>query len=199
MPNDTEQYIVVGLGNPGSRYEKTRHNAGRIVLDAMLEQAAWREDPYIKGEVSTGALKEVPIMYVKPNTFMNNSGESVRVLVGKYELSEENLIVVHDEVHLPFGALRISYARSAGGHNGVQSVIDALGTNKFVRIRIGVGPTDFDISGDNLRSYVLGSFNHDEYRQIKAMAPDVREATATIITDGWQRAANDFNTSPARN
>ena len=144
--------LIVGLGNPGRKYKKTRHNIGFRVIDAL------------KNEISA---KDVILL--KPQTFMNNSGKSVKSLSTKYKLQSTDIIVVHDDIDLSFGTIRISKNRSSAGHKGVQSIIDELGTQAFTRVRIGIRPKE-KLARQNenlLAGFVLQKFSKQEEKQLK--------------------------------
>lgn len=192
-------FYIVGLGNPGSKYEKTRHNAGWWVLDAAtaaweLNQAMLRKR--LLGRITEGIVlgEEVSILY--PETFMNSSGNAVVKLVPKDQVSK--LILIYDDVDMPVGKMRISFGSGAGGHNGVASVIERLGTKDFIRIRIGVSPTQTDGAamrpqGEDLASYVLAKVPAEEMKQYKDLLPKVIEAMEVIMKEGKERAMNRFN------
>ena len=136
-------YIIVGLGNPGEEYENTRHNTGRIAVDALAKKIGvnedWKEDKKIKSETVKSKLGKNTVLLIKPNTFMNKSGDAVKSLV-KNKKQAETLVVVHDDLDLPYGKIKISFNKSAGGHRGVQSVMKAVKTEAFIRMRIGIAP-----------------------------------------------------------
>ncbi len=136
-------YIIVGLGNPGEEYENTRHNTGRTAVDTLAKKIGvdeeWKEDKKIKSETVKSKLGKNTVLLVKPNTFMNKSGDAVKGLV-KTKKAAETLVVVHDDLDLPFGKIKISFNKSAGGHRGVQSVMKAVKTEAFIRMRIGIAP-----------------------------------------------------------
>jgi PTH1 family peptidyl-tRNA hydrolase len=192
-------FYIVGLGNPGAKYEKTRHNAGWWVLDACV--AAWElPEPVLRkridGRVSDGLVlgEEVTVLY--PETFMNNSGAAVAKIVPKDAVSQ--LILVYDDVDMPVGSLKISFGNGAGGHNGVASVIERLGTKDFVRVRIGVSPTSeagatLRPQGEDLAAYVLAKVPAAEMKQYKETVVRALEAIEMIMTEGKERAMNKFN------
>jgi PTH1 family peptidyl-tRNA hydrolase len=136
-------YIIVGLGNPGEEYENTRHNTGRIAVDTLAKKIGvnedWKEDKKIKSETVKSKLGKNTVLLIKPNTFMNKSGDAVKSLI-KNKKQAETLVVVHDDLDLPLGKIKISFNKSAGGHRGVQSIIRAIKTEGFIRMRIGISP-----------------------------------------------------------
>jgi PTH1 family peptidyl-tRNA hydrolase len=163
--------LFVGLGNPGKDYEKTRHNYGFLILDSLAKELGakdWKQSDKFQAEVA-----DAPggILLAKPQTFMNNSGLSVKKLAAYYQVAPENILVFHDEVDLPFGEFRIQKGRGPAGHNGVKSLISELGTKDFYRVRLGVGKSD-QIPTD---AYVLQKFTKDELAGLKAVFKEVAE------------------------
>lgn len=193
-------YIIVGLGNPGSKYAKTRHNIGWLVCDALVSTLELSEAKLVKkyeGRVSEGMVAGEPITVLYPETFMNSSGTAVRKLVPKG--AHDQLIVIYDDVDLPTGDMKISYGNGAGGHNGVASIIETLGTRDFVRVRVGVAQRGSETgetlrpNGEDLAAYVLGKISPAEQGIYEKLFPTVVEAVVTIITDGKERAMNKYN------
>lgn len=185
-------YIIAGLGNPGGKYEKSRHNVGFQVIDRIA--AKYHIDMNMKKHKAicgTGVVEGMKVMLVKPQTYMNLSGESIREVVDFYKADpEEELLVIYDDVSLRPGQLRIRKKGSAGGHNGVKNIIQHLGTQAFPRIKVGVGEKP---EGYDLADYVLGHFSkEDEERMVEAYDRAVL-AAAEILTDGPDRAMNDYN------
>jgi PTH1 family peptidyl-tRNA hydrolase len=135
-------YVLVGLGNPGPEYEKTRHNTGRIVLEIFRKKCDfpdWEPDKKLKALVSKGKLGKAEILLLEPETFMNNSGGSVKPLITSKKKAE-SLVIIHDDLDLPIGSYKISFNRGSGGHKGVENIIKAIGTEGFVRVRVGISP-----------------------------------------------------------
>jgi PTH1 family peptidyl-tRNA hydrolase len=188
--------LIVGLGNPGPEYEWTPHNLGFRALDALAERASIRVTrPEAQSYVGRGKLAGNDVVLAKPQTMMNLSGRAVRALLEKYECAAPELIVLYDEVALPWGMLRIRERGSAGGHNGLKSLIGAVGS-EFLRVRLGVGP-DHPI-GD-LADYVLGPMSKANREIAAQMALDAVDAVELILTDGPEKAMARFNrrNSPA--
>ena len=183
--------VIVGLGNPGTQYDWTPHNIGFLAIDAIAERAGIRVTrPESKSHVGLGKLAGEDVVLAKPQTFMNLSGGAVRMLLERYECGPEDLIVVSDEAMLPWGMLRIRERGSAGGHNGLNSIIGSLGTNEFIRIRLGVGPEH--PLGD-MADYVLGVMRKPEREIAGQMAVETAEAVAMILTEGVGQAMTRFN------
>src|SRR5271154_2599434 len=183
--------VIVGLGNPGAQYDWTPHNIGFLVIDAIAERAGIRVTrPESKALVGLGKLAGNDVVLAKPQTFMNLSGAAVRMLLERYEAGPEDLIVLSDEAMLPWGAIRIRERGSAGGHNGLNSIIGSLGTNEFIRVRLGVQPEH--PLGD-MADYVLGVLRKPEREMAVQLAQDAAEAVEAILTDGVGKAMTRFN------
>lgn len=185
-------YVIAGLGNPGAKYENTRHNIGFMVVDALAEKnhISVTEKKH-KALVGKGMLGSERVLLVKPQTFMNLSGESIREIIDYYKVEEKTeLIVISDDISLEPGALRIRKKGSAGGHNGLKNIILHLGHDEFQRIRIGVGEKP---SGYDLADYVLGHFQEDDRELIAKSVEQAAEAVQVMITEGADKAMNQFN------
>ena len=183
--------VIVGLGNPGTQYDWTPHNIGFLAIDVIAERAGIRVTrPESKSQVGVGKLAGEDVILAKPQTFMNLSGGAVRMLLERYECGPEDLIVLSDEAMLPWGMLRIRERGSAGGHNGLNSIIGSLGTNEFIRIRLGVQPEH--PLGD-MADYVLGVMRKPEREIAGQMAVETAEAVAMILTEGVGKAMTRFN------
>jgi PTH1 family peptidyl-tRNA hydrolase len=183
--------LIVGLGNPGSQYDWTPHNVGFLAVDAIAERAGIRVTrPESKSLVGVGKLAGNDVVLAKPQTFMNLSGTAVRMLLERYECRPEELIVVSDEAMLPWGTLRIRERGSAGGHNGLNSIIGSLGTNEFIRIRLGVQP---DHPMGDMADHVLGVMRKPEREIATQMAGEAAEAVQMILSDGVGKAMTRFN------
>lgn len=194
-------YLVIGLGNPGKKYERTRHNAGRMAVEeyrARGEFPEWRTDAKRDALVSDGAAEGRAVILALPETFMNESGKAMRVL-SRAGFRNDGLVVCHDDIDLPFGTIRISFDRGSGGHKGVESVIDALGGEAFSRVRIGIAPISETgevrkPSGEEaVEHFVLGAFNEGEREGLPAILSRAADAIGVIITAGVQAAMNRFN------
>ena len=185
-------YIIAGLGNPGKEYENTRHNIGFDVIDRLAEEEniAVMESKH-KALIGKGYVAGQKVILAKPQTFMNLSGESIREAVDFYKIDPETeLIVIYDDISLAPGNLRIRKKGSAGGHNGMKNIILHLGTQVFSRIRVGVGEKP---AGWDLADYVLGGFSKEDEALVKEACEHAAEAAAEILTDGPDKAMNDFN------
>ena len=183
--------LIVGLGNPGIEYAWTPHNLGFLVVDALAEDAGIRVSrPEAKSLVGLGQIAGREVVLAKPQTMMNLSGLAVRELVGRAECEPSEMIVVCDDIALPWGMLRIRERGTAGGHNGLKSVIGALGTTEFVRVRLGVKPEE--LRGD-LKEYVLRQIRRDEEDLVAEEIEQGAEAVKLILAEGTPSAMNRFN------
>lgn len=193
-------YYIVGLGNPGEKYENTRHNVGWLALDHFIEThnlpSPISSSKYA-GHISEGVVEGAEIFCLYPNTFMNKSGASV-CKAFPCGNDPDTLIVLHDEVDLGIGEVKISKGKGPGGHNGVASIIQSLGTKDFVRIRIGIAPRSFfghvkRPSGEKMTRHVLGSFKKKEGVQLSEVYKKINEIISTILGEGSEIAMNRFN------
>ena len=184
--------LIVGLGNPGREYEMTRHNLGFMLIDRLFERAKGRRfRPESSARVAQVELAGQRVLLVKPETYMNLSGDAVRPLLDRYgEGSPANLIVASDEVALPFGMIRVRARGSAGGQNGLKSIIAALGTQEFARVRLGVKP---EHPVDDLSSFVLSPIRKRDLEMLEDAVNRAADAVETILTDGVERAMARFN------
>ena len=185
-------YIIVGLGNPGRQYENTRHNIGFRCIDKLAEKhnISVIECKH-KALIGKGYIEGQKVILVKPQTFMNLSGESVRDILNFYKVEPDTqLIVVYDDISLAVGALRIRKKGSAGGHNGIKNIIAQAGTDIFKRIKIGVGEKP---KGYDLADYVLGHFTQAENKEMDAACEDAVEAISLLVKEEVDVAMNRFN------
>ena len=184
--------LLAGLGNPGPQYRDTRHNPGFLVIDRLASR--WRVEGEWRERQQALTIKTrfagTPVLLVKPLTFMNLSGEAVGGLAGFFKIAPEDVLVIVDEAALPIGRLRARREGSAGGHNGLRSVTDHLGTQAFPRLRIGVGRGD---ERRELADHVLGRFEPGEREQVEAAVLRAAEAVELFVTDGIERVMNAFN------
>ena len=200
--------LIVGLGNPGEKYEKTRHNLGFMAVDNIRTQiqgfSCWREEKKLLAKISEGEIESKKVILAKPQTFMNLSGKSVKILTKTYNPEPKNLIIIHDDIDLLLGKIKIATGRGAAGHKGVESIIKALGTPKeaaeatptrqaknLVRFRIGIQPK----SGKpkNVEKFVLQKFNNEEEKIINEVIKKTAEAIETILKEGLEKTMNRYN------
>jgi PTH1 family peptidyl-tRNA hydrolase len=183
--------LIVGLGNPGAEYAWTPHNLGFLVVDALAERAGARVDrPEAKSYIGRGKLGEHEVLLAKPQTYMNLSGFAVGELAKRYELEPRDVIVVVDDVALPWGMLRVRERGSAGGHNGLKSIIGALGSQEFARVRIGIHP---DHPVGDLGAFVLAPMRGARKADAVEVVMSATDAVEMILKDGLHRAMNTFN------
>ena len=186
--------LIVGLGNPGEKYEKTRHNIGFRTVDkiaANFQFPIFNFQKIFNAQISKGEVAGKEAILAKPQTFMNLSGKSVKALTKTYALEPKNLIIVHDDIDLPLEKIKIVTGRGAAGHKGVESIIKALGTKNFIRFRIGILPK----SGKpkNPEKFVLQKFNKDEGRITGEVIKKTAEAIEIVLTESLEKAMNKFN------
>lgn len=179
--------IIIGLGNPGQQYHLTRHNIGFVFLDELQKQWNFPEFVFQKkfnAELSREKFQEEDVILVKPRTFMNASGEVVKNLLDFYKLLPKDILVIHDDLDIPMGSYKIAANSSSAGHNGVQNIIDRLGTHEFQRIRIGIGQAkeEAPVCRVDAHDFVLGKFSEEEMEKIKSIEPLILEETEKITT-----------------
>jgi PTH1 family peptidyl-tRNA hydrolase len=189
--SDSERWAVVGLGNPGPRYEGTRHNVGVIALKELLDRTGARLKSHKSGcVVAETRLAGESAVLARPTSFMNESGRPVASLVRYYKVSIERLIVIHDEIDIPFGEVRVKLGGGTAGHNGLNSIVRHLG-KEFVRIRVGVGrPRGRREAAD----HVLAEFSSAERKELPYVVDRAADAAEAVITRGVERAMNEVNT-----
>jgi len=199
--------LIVGLGNPGVKYEGTRHNIGFMIVDRLVARAGVEMSNHLRWRAHVGKLPAVGgagAIVMKPQTFMNLSGQSVGAALRFYKWEPEQVLVVYDDISLPFGSLRFRAAGSAGGHNGIKSVISHLGSERFPRLKVGIGerPLEADQAKDagysvgsgSLVGHVLGKFSTEECNELENTLATAAEAVQFALSEGVQAAANSFNT-----
>lgn len=184
--------LIVGLGNPGREYAATRHNAGFMVIDRLArELGAAVEKKMFKALVGQGQVSGEKVALAKPQTYMNLSGEAVGALLNWYKLTAADLIVIYDDLDLPPGKLRIRPAGGSGGHKGMQSIIQVLGTENFPRVRVGIGRPA--VPGFETADYVLSRFAESEAGEVGKSLDLAAEVVRSIVLDGVERAMNLYN------
>ena len=190
-------FLIAGLGNPGKEYEKTRHNAGFCALDVLSEKynISVKENEH-KALVGKGYIEGMKVLLVKPQTYMNNSGEALRAICDYYKIDPETeVIVLYDDISLDVGMLRIRDKGSAGGHNGIKSIISHFGTQNFMRIKIGVGDK---IPQMDLADHVLGNFQKEDVDTMKESFKKAAEATVMLLEGKLPEAMNIYNRKPEK-
>ena len=183
--------IIAGLGNPGKEYENTRHNAGFMVMDALAEKiGADISEKKHKALCGKGVIGGEKVILMKPQTYMNLSGESVKEIMSFYKVPTENMIVIYDDISLEPGLIRLREKGSAGGHNGIKNIISHMGTDCFNRIKVGIGEKP---NGWDLADYVLAKFSKDDEPLKNSGIDKASQAAGIFISLGMQDAMNKFN------
>jgi len=194
-------WVLIGLGNPDEEYARTRHNTGRMALQKFSEKhklSEWKDDAKSKSFIARGLVGRALTLAVLPNTYMNKSGTAAAHYIKSIKAAEK-LIVVYDDLDLPLGSMKVSFDRGSGGHKGIDSIMKALKTRRFVRIRIGISPSNAagvakKPDGEhNVEKFILGEFKADEMTQLKTIFKKTGEAIETIIAEGREIAMNRFN------
>lgn len=189
--------LIAGLGNPGRGYAHNRHNIGFTCLNHFARTQGIKFDSKQgRARIGTGEVSGEQVVLAKPQTHMNLSGQSVNLLVRRFNISLNNLLVIHDDLDLPLGKIRIRHNGSSGGHKGVESIVSELGSQEFTRIRVGIGRpamTATEITEADIIDYVLGDFTPDEARAIAEVIPGVSEAILCLLTEGLTTAMNKYN------
>ncbi|HSX08699.1 MAG TPA: aminoacyl-tRNA hydrolase [Candidatus Saccharimonadales bacterium] len=201
--------LLVGLGNPGEKYENTRHNLGFLVLDHLLKELGpskidWEKSTKLKSEIFQFTLQakdgEEKVLLAKPQTFMNSSGQAVRLLMDFYKIEPEDIWVVYDELDLPLGSIKIRIGGAAAGHHGVESVMESVGTDKFWRFRLGIGTSHDKTHAvgrqevHDAKDYVLDQFHSGEAGKARELIKKGTEALHVALLKGIETAMNRFNT-----
>jgi len=191
--------LIVGLGNPGREYEKNRHNIGFMCLNHFARTQGIRFDKKQgKARIGTGEVTGVKVVLARPQTYMNRSGESVSRLVKRYDIDLDDLLVIHDDLDLPLGKLRLRQGGGSGGHKGIESIISCLGSQDFIRLRVGIGRPMLtgggnEISDADIIDYVLSDFSAQERRIVTKVIPRVSEAIYCLLTEGLIASMNKYN------
>jgi len=183
--------MVVGLGNPGNNYEDTRHNVGFMVADKIARDfnIALNKTKF-DAIFGRGLIEDVDVLLVKPMAFMNRSGPPLQKLAHYFRISGEDMLVIHDDIDLAFGRLKIKEKGGHGGHNGIRSIMDAFGGGEFMRLRIGVGRSE---AGENVTGHVLGRFSADKAEMVTRVVAVARDAVVTLLCEGIKVGMNAFN------
>jgi PTH1 family peptidyl-tRNA hydrolase len=191
MKAEIRQHLIVGLGNPGPEYASTRHNVGFMVVDRLVREYGMTVcRSRVNAEIAQGDIAGVPVLAARPMAYMNRSGDPVSSIVRTHGIQCEDMVVIHDDIDLAYERLKIKEKGGDGGHNGLRSLIDALGTDDFVRVRMGVGRPEADIG---VVDYVLGEFDANQRATLEPFLSLAIEAAATILCEGAKEAMNRFN------
>lgn len=185
--------LIVGLGNPGIEYERSRHNTGRIILSNIAENldfSDWKNNK--KALISKGEIGKEKFEFMLPDTFMNNSGVVVSEVINDSK-KLKNLVVIYDDMDLSLGTIKISFNRSSGGHNGLESVIKKVKSKEFVRIRVGISPLRKPKGEDKVLKFLLGHFKEDELKELKKLSKKIPEILEMIASEGKDKAMSIYN------
>jgi PTH1 family peptidyl-tRNA hydrolase len=189
--------LIVGLGNPGKKYERTWHNLGWLTLEALAEfceTGKFKKSAKFQAEVTEITINGEKIILAKPQTFMNLSGESVATIASFYKIKPQDVIVIHDDIDLALGRIKISQDSASGGHNGIKSIIEKLGTKDFIRVKVGVKSLDEDkLKNMDTADYVLSGWNRNEKPIVTEQIKKAGEAALAIIESGIESAMNQYN------
>ena len=185
-------WIIAGLGNPGPEYSDTRHNCGFKVIDKLIEKIAKNEKvtQKFKGKYVSCEYEENKLILLKPETYMNNSGESVDAIMNWFKVDESHLIVIYDDFDISTGQIRVRPKGSSGTHNGMKSILQYVGTDEFARVRVGIGPKPKEM---DIIKFVLGRFSNDESKILEESFSKAAEAVLCIIKKGTEEAMNKYN------
>ncbi len=184
-------YLVVGLGNPGDEYRYTKHNSGFLIIDRIAEKLGVQiNKKKFKGLFTQKDINGEKVFFLKPQTYMNLSGESIIEIVNYYKIPKENVIVIYDDIDIEIGKMRIKREGSAGTHNGMRSVVANLNTEKFPRIRIGIKQVEYDIP---IMDYVLSNFNNEQIKDFDRLSDQVYDTILNIINGNIEKAMNKYN------
>jgi PTH1 family peptidyl-tRNA hydrolase len=186
--------LICGLGNPGREYERHRHNIGFMVVEALLPRArAELNQEKFGAKVGQGTLAGERILFVEPQTYMNLSGRSVGEAARFYKVPVEDVLVIHDELDLPFGRLQLKAGGGSGGHNGLKSIVSTLGSEAFIRLRFGIGKPEGPNARERVSGYVLSNFDDGERRQLEELIGRSMDMAETWVREGLSVAMNRFN------
>jgi len=192
----TDGYLIVGLGNPGPDYELTRHNAGFLAVDHIADQHGWPlTSEKWQSICGSGRLGSQRVFLIKPQSYMNRSGECVARFADFHRIGPENILVLHDDLDLPPGRIKAAAKGGAGGHNGVRSLIQHLGSSEFARLKIGIGrpPRNEQGQGMPVDRYVLSAFSDEELELFNCRLPLIKEAVELFVSSGAERCMNQIN------
>lgn len=197
--------VIIGLGNPGEKYDKTRHNIGFMVLDQLLKnyetvkETVWHDEPKFKADITELLWqpkkgKAEKVLLVKPKTYMNNSGMAVNLITSFYKVLSTDLWVVHDDADLKLGAIRIRRGGGSAGHRGIESILEHITDGNFWRVRLGIGRPEEEASVKGIDGFVLGEFTHQEHSKVRELIPHAAKAIEDGLEEGLEIAMNRYNT-----
>ena len=188
---DRTVHVIAGLGNPGDKYRETRHNVGFFVIDALSSEYAIPFDrKKFDAFYGRGSVRGAEVILVKPQSYMNRSGIPICRFIDYFDMSHRNMLVIHDDIDLVYGRIKIKAKGGHGGHNGVRSIIGTLGDDNFTRLRVGIGRSENE---SNVTGHVLGRFRSDERKLLEQIVTRSRDAAVTILCEGTKEGMNRFN------
>lgn len=201
-------HLIVGLGNPGEKYDNTRHNIGFTTLDHLLKKfeplsnSSWDKSTKTKSLVKKLTIKDYPVLFAKPQTYMNNSGLAVNLLLQFYKIEPKDLIIIHDELDLPLGKIQIKFGGGTAGHNGIESILNTIGTDKFIRIRMGIShphkntkPLSKIKDDHTVKDYVVSHFVDGEQKDARTMIKHVERDLPLLLKHGLEKFMSSYNSS----
>lgn len=202
--------LIVGLGNPGEKYENTRHNIGFLTLDHLLKkfeplkESEWENSKKTKSLLKKLDIKKTPALLAKPQTYMNNSGMAVSLLLEYYKIKPEDLIIIQDDLDLPLGKLQVRFGGGTAGHNGLESIIASIATDKFTRIRMGIGKPKLRNQESGIRNpeetkrYVVSHFTETEHKDVRTMIKHVEKQLPLLLTHGMETYMSKYNSKETK-
>lgn len=184
-----EKYLIAGLGNPGIKYSKTRHNIGFMVIDKLAEEFSLSFRGGFNSDYAVTDICGKRVYFLKPQTFMNLSGDAVSSIMNYFKIETENILIIHDDIDMEFGKIKFKLGGSDGGHKGIRSIIVCISSDKFLRVKMGVGRSDYRSVPD----FVLGDFGSDEIKHLDDFLTIAKDGIICYLNAGLKRAMNDFN------
>ncbi len=178
--------LIVGLGNIGKEYINTRHNVGFMVVDNYVKEETWKEQ--FNGLITTLTINEEKVLFLKPTTFMNASGIAVQKVVDYYDIALEDILIIHDDLDIPLGKYKLKTNSSSGGHNGIKSIISALNSENFSRLKVGISKSDEEVI-----DYVLGKFSKEEKKKLESNFPIFNEIIEYFVSNGIDKTMAKYN------
>jgi len=190
-----KKIVIYGLGNPGEKYTQNRHNIGFITLNLLANQNNWKTNTKLESEICEIIINNTKVILVKPTTFMNNSGRAVLKVMNYYDISREEILIIHDDLDFPFGSIRFSKDSRSAGHNGIKSIIEYLGDQDFTRLRIGIANKLYMEQKILSEKFVLENFNSEEKISLENLFQEISKAVEYYIKNGFEETKNRYNIS----
>ncbi len=197
-----KKIAIFGLGNPGEKYTNNRHNVGFLFLDTLANQDNWKTDTKLEAEICELVIADTKVILAKPTTFMNNSGRAISKVMNYFDIPKEDILVIHDDLDLPFGSIRFSKDSGPAGHNGIKSIIEYLGTQEFTRLRIGIANEIYTEQNIPSEKFVLENFNKEELgfidsekKELPRLSEKISDAVLFYIENGFDKTKDEYNKS----